>query len=84
MFHCVVSACYVTHGTFFEHFFDQEWVGFVANFEDVFAIYVTKTIVSGLEIVQSLSHIALGCEDYRLETIVGVGNLRGSGERAIL
>lgn len=45
---------------------------FIADFENILTVDVTETIVGGLEIVDGLSHITLGSEDYGLQAIVSV------------
>ena len=47
----------------------------IANLKHILAVYVTETVESRLQIVYSLTHIALSGEDNRLEAIVSVAKL---------
>jgi hypothetical protein len=39
------------------------WMWLVTNFEDVLSRYILKSTDCGLEVVESISHITLSCED---------------------
>ena len=55
-----------------EHVFDKQRMRFVAHFEHVLRVDVTKALEGGLEIVEGLTQIALSREDDCLHAVVGV------------
>lgn len=47
----------------------------VAYFEDIFSIHISKTVMCGLQIVDCLSHIAIGCKYECFQTFIAVFDL---------
>lgn len=59
-----------------QHVLDEHGVRLIAHLEHVFRIYLPETVVGGLQVVQSLTHVALRREHYGLQTIFSIRNLQ--------
>ena len=95
MIHRFVRFVELAFQTLFNHITNENWMRFIAHFEDVLAGDMTEAEHRRLKIVDRLecfndeetalehsylSHIALGSEDDRFETFGRVRNLFGLGD----
>ena len=62
---------------------NEERVRLVAHLEDVVLSDEPEAAVRCLEVVESLAHVAVGCEDDCLEALGDVGDLRKEKGRPI-
>ena len=58
-----------------DHLLDEDGMRLVAHLEHVLAVHVSEAVVCGLQIVDGLSHVALGSKYDRLKTVVRVAQL---------
>ena len=75
MVHHLVSLVYVGLHAVVQHFFNEEWVRFIADFEHIGRFEKSKPFLCGLKIVEGLPHVSLRGEHDGLQPVIRVLNV---------